>query len=489
MNRGVAKVCLGVLLAAVPASARAQQRTPSADTLMARVLTLPEAMALAVDGNRDLRIAELELEKAEDQVDEAWGKTLPTVDASANYTHNFKVSPVFIPGAIVGQPDKDLVPVTFGAKHSWQATIDATQPLFDPAIFVGVGAAGRYKALQTEVVRGTRDQVATAARIAFYDALLAQESARLNRESLTRVQQTLDETKAMYQAGLTSEFESLRLQVELSNVQSDLRRAENAADAALRTLAVQLGLDPSAPLEVAGSLASLELEPAANEEPANREVLETAGVVDPTQRSPEELFEMARRGRSDLRQLRLTRELRQTEVRLEKWSYLPKVSLFGNYTVAAQQQEFHFFGEQGSRGFGQVAGVRVTLPVFSGFQRWNRIEQKQAVVDEVDAQIDQAVDRTESQVTTLYEQVQEARQRADAQRESVAQAQRGYDIASAEYREGLGSRLQVTDAEVSLRRAEFNYAQAVYDWLVARARLDEAVGMVPLTGDDDATDR
>jgi outer membrane protein TolC len=74
----------------------------------------------------------------------------------------------------------------------------------------------------------------------------------------------------------------------------------------------------------------------------------------------------------------------------------------------------------------------------------------------------------------------ESRRRADAQRRAVRQAQRGFEIASAQYREGLGSQLELTDAEVALRESEFNYAQAAYDFLVAQANLDLAVGSVPL---------
>jgi len=70
--------------------------------------------------------------------------------------------------------------------------------------------------------------------------------------------------------------------------------------------------------------------------------------------------------------------------------------------------------------------------------------------------------------------------RATAQRLAVGQAQRGYEIASAQYTEGLASQLELTDAEVALRQSEFNYAQAVYDYLVARAQFDEATGQVPL---------
>ena len=79
--------------------------------------------------------------------------------------------------------------------------------------------------------------------------------------------------------------------------------------------------------------------------------------------------------------------------------------------------------------------------------------------------------------------------RARGQGLAVGQAQRGFEIASAQYREGLSSQLEVTDAEVALRQSEFNYAQAVYDYLVARAQLDEAMGRVPMVDVDARGDR
>jgi outer membrane protein TolC len=63
-----------------------------------------------------------------------------------------------------------------------------------------------------------------------------------------------------------------------------------------------------------------------------------------------------------------------------------------------------------------------------------------------------------------------------------SQAQRGFEIAIAQYREGLGSQLELTDSEVALRQSEINYAGAVYDYLSAWAELDRAVGESPDAG-------
>lgn len=467
---GVTALALGVglLLDAGTASAQVQQDS-------ARLMSLREAVELALEQNRDLRVARLEHEKASELADEAWGRTMPTVDANASYNRNLSIAPFFLTNEETGE----VTPIIFGGEHSWQLSIDGSQPLFDPAVVVGVGAASRYESYQAEIVRGTEQQIVTRARLSFYEVLLAEEAARLNRESFERIQETLRETRAMHAAGLTSEYEVLRLEVELSNVESDMRRAEDAVLAARRSLAVELGLDPEAPVRPAGALASLELEPGANQEPANRAVFETAGLLQPESQPVEELVAQARAGRSDLRQLDLLEALRGAELRLERWSYLPTVSLFGSYGIGAQSQEFNFFGgSAGQRGYGRVVGLRLSMPIFAGFQRPSRIAQREAVVEQVRVQHERASDQVESQIRTLHEQLVQARRRADAQRRAVAQAERGYRIASAEYREGLGSRLNVTDAEVALRRAEFNYAQSVYDYLAARARLDEATGTV-----------
>ena len=129
-----------------------------------------------------------------------------------------------------------------------------------------------------------------------------------------------------------------------------------------------------------------------------------------------------------------------------------------------------------------------SVPIFSGFRQDARIDQRRASVRQAEAQRSLAVDQAASEVRSLVENADEALDRARAQRLAVTQANRGFEIASAQYREGLGSQLELTDAEVALRQSEFNYAQAVFDYLVARAELDQATGQVPLVDVEPATE-
>ncbi len=448
----------------------------------ARVLGLEEAVRTALDRSREVRSAELGLEEANERVSEAWSSVYPSIDFNASYTRNLSPSVNFLPAAIfdpTAGPD-DYIAVQFGADNQWQSTISLEQPIFSAGAFLGVGAAGRYRSLQEEVVRGRVQTVVTGVRTAYYGLLLAQEQARLTENSVRRVRQSLEETKALNTAGIASDYDVLRLEVELANLVPNLRRAENAVEQARRQLAVELDLPEGAALQVRGALASIDLENPGANTPENREILSFVGFQDAA--DVERAVSMAREMRSDIRQLELTASLRKTEMRLEQVEYLPRISFFGNYIINAQDNGSpNFFARgDGQRAYSRNIGISVSLPIFQGFSRDARIDQRRAVLRQAETETEYVTDQVVSEVRTLVDLADEAYLRASGQGLAVQQARRGFEIASAQYREGLGSQLELTDAEVALRQSEFNYAQAVYDYLVARAELDQATGRVPL---------
>lgn len=467
---------LGALaLCATPVQAQVQgsQQVPSSPTL-----TLEQAVVLALEHNRELADARLGLRAAQGQVREAWGEVMPSLDAVASYTRNLSVPTNFLP-RIFFDPDADpdeLVPVKFGADNTWSFQLRASQPLFRASAFLGVGAADSYESLQAEAVRGRAAAVATRVRVAYYDVLLADEGARLNENTVRRIRQSLEETQAMHRAGLASDYDVLRLQVELANVEPNLRRAHDAAAAARRALAIEVGVEALDSVNVVGALADFDFsQPVASSSPGlHLAALRTEAVDD-----AQEAIETALANRSDVRQARLTERLRQTEVRVERAEYLPTVSLFGSYSINAQNNgDPSFFGGSDEfRSYGRQVGIEVSLPLFSGFQRPARLQQKEAALEQSRVGGRLLRDQVEHEVRTLLAQVEEARERGAAQQLAREQAQRGYEIASVQYREGISSPLELTDAEVALRQSEFNYAQAVYDYLTARARLDEALGV------------
>ena len=481
------------LVMPMPAAAQADTRPPQTSGARS-LLTMREAVETALEGNQQLENARQTLEAAQAQAREAWGSIMPRANFSMNYTRNLLLPQFFLPARFVDPtaPEGEVVAVETGSDNSWFAQARVDQPIFDGQAFIGVGAAERFEALQQEVLRGRAQQVVTSTRLGYYNVLLAKEQLRLTTESVARVKRVLEETRMLHQAGLASEYDVLRLEVELSNLEPNARRAGDALESARRALAVEMGVGSLEGVELAGSLLTLELPELPDVAPvaaaadvggAGRDLLLDRSI-EAAAMTEEQLLEAAHDSRSDLRQLRLTRELRETERKAELSNYLPKVFAFGTWAKQSQHDgAFEFFG--GNSFETGAVGIQVDIPLFSGFQRPARLSRMGAVVDQVEAQLAYATEQAENDVLTLQDQAREAYERAAAQERAVAQATRGFEIARQEFGAGVGSQLQVTDAELALRQSEFNYAQSVYDYLTAQARLDAAIGAVPLvdTGD------
>lgn len=475
----VGAVSLALLAMSHPASGQDVPETYS----------LERALQVALTNSHDITAAEQSVRIADQQVREAWSNVYPDLSASASYQRNLKVQQGFLPAQFF-DPDADpgeVIPVQFGSDNTWNAGLTANQPLFEYDVFIGVGAAGRFRSLEGERMRGATQQVVTTVRQAYLNALLAHEEVRLTENSVRRVRQTLEETRAMNRAGLSSSYDVLRLEVQLATLEPNLRRAENAVAARKRELLIEMGLSPDEAIELEGNLGDLDVAAPAENADANRRLMATTGLPLEASLDLQELREIAVRRRTDLRQQRLNINLEQARLSVQRAEYYPSLALFSNYNVQAQtngQWFKDFFGGPNSRTTSAVTGISISVPIFQGFARDARIQQTRAALTQFEARLTRAQKEIESEVRTVLESLEEARLRVESQRRAVQQARRGFEIASAEYRQGVGSQLQITDAEVALRETEFNYAQAVYDYLTARVRLDAAVGTVPVAPGD-----
>ncbi len=449
-------------------------------------LSLGGALEAALANSWALRDVRLGLSVADQQVREAWSNVMPSVRASASYQRNLKVQQAFLPAFIFDPdaPPDELVPVRFGSDNTWQAGLTLEQPLFEYGVFIGVGAAARYRSLEEERVRGAVHELVTSVRMAYLEALLRSEEVRLTEQSVERVRRTLEETRALNRAGLASDYDVLRLEVQLANLEPNLIRARNGVLAAKRALLTVIGRDPRGAdrVELEGSLNRLDITAFAANGPEERTLLQYAGLDGEDAggwQDPEALYGEALEARSRVQQARLAVELERARLKAQWAEYFPKLTLFSSYNLTAQQNGVpEFFGSERQRASFAFAGLRVELPVFLGFARDARVQQAKSTLAQAEVRLQQVEFETLREVRDLVELVDESRRRVASQRQAVAQARRGYEIASAEYRSGLGSQLQITDAEVALRQSEFNYSQAVYDYLVARVRLEAALGRV-----------
>lgn len=482
--------CLGTPSRAVAQEAEAAQRIETSATAQG-AFTLRRCVEFALQHSRTLRDARLGLDVADAQVREAWGEVMPHIDASASLTRNITEQTAFFP-RIFFDPDagpNDFVNVKFAGDNLWNTTLTLEQPLFQAEAFVGLGAASRFRSLQTERVRGSTQALVTDVRTFYYRALLDRENVRLLRESIRRIQTTLDGARGLESAGLGSSYDVLRLEVELAKLQPNLQRALNILAETERDLRLAMGLDMNEPLALVGSLNTMDLEDLQANSTENRALLRAAGVTVQSLEDLERLLELSEARRSELVQARLDTHLARAQLSAERATVYPKLMMFVNYRIDAQQDgALDFFGSTDEqRSDNLQAGVRLEVPVWQGGQRYSRMAQRGFQLRQREEREALSAQRAKDEIRTRLMQLLEARQRARAQKGAIGQAQRGFDIASEEFRNGLGTQINATDAEVALREAEFDYAQAVFDVLNYQAQLDAAVGIVPLVDEIDTS--
>ena len=175
-----------------PASAPAQQ-----------VITVDDAIRLAVASNHDLAASKLEVERSDARVKEAWGSALPRIDFGGRYTRALKKPVFFLPD--FENPGSGVVtPIEIGSDHAFDLGFNANQILFNATVFIGVGAASTYSRGARELFRAKEAETVTSARKAFYAVLVAREVKDLVQQTLANSEENFKTARILFEQGLVS---------------------------------------------------------------------------------------------------------------------------------------------------------------------------------------------------------------------------------------------------------------------------------------------
>lgn len=433
---------------------------------------LDQAIATALANNTDLRIARLAIDDSEQQVMLAWAEVMPTVTSSLNYTRSIELPVQFLPGEFFGGAPGTLVPIKFGADNSWQGGFTVNQTLFRGDAIVAISSRDVYRLAAIENSRAAAQQVVTRTRLAYYGVLIAEAQLRLADASLTRLRANLAENRARAAAGLLDEYEVLRLDVQLANEEPRRAEALDAFDKALRDLNLAMGLPVDAPTAVIGDLVSLDVF-ALETDSTNAGLMAVDRMVPllPVDR----LDPAANRG--DLRTLDVQRRLKDREIFAIKTEFLPEITASYNRQWTDAFNGDVALADNWSRF--QTVSVNVSLPLFNGWRRMTNLKRAQIERRGIDEQVRFAEQNARNELTTAWQRLERVFETAASRKRAVEQARRGYDIALARYRGGVGSQLDVSEAEYQFQLAELNYATLVFDYLSAKAQYDLSRGDVP----------
>ncbi|MCG2587691.1 TolC family protein [Rhodohalobacter sulfatireducens] len=443
-------------------------------------LTIDQVIKLSVVNNPEVKRAILSVENADEQVKLAWSEVLPDVTSSASFTRNIEIPVNFVPATFFdpnADPD-ELVPLQFGTDNNWQGGITVSQNIFRGEAIVGISSSSVFKSVQEEALRSTIQQIITQSRKGFHAVLIAEEQLRLQEATIERIEENLEENRSRYEAGLIEEYDVLRLEVQLANQQPQLKDAQLSVEEAYRNLKELMALPLDLPLEIVGSLSEYQINNPAEGGNENETIYNLVEATPLPMLNEGEALDVMRNKRGDLRVLEVQQSLKDREIRAIKSRFLPTVTADYNLQWTAAQPGTPRPFESAVRF--QTLMVNVSVPIFTGFERMANLNIAQIEKRDLEVQEWAAEKTALNEYETTLERLRNLEETANARRQAVDQAQRGYEIAVNRYENGVGSQLEVTEAELQVREAELNYALSVADYLNSKADFDLAIGMVPM---------
>jgi outer membrane protein TolC len=374
------------------------------------------------------------------------------------YVRNIQV-PVFFFPSFGFDPVRGLVPIEgqlqairAGLANSYTVTGSVNMPIIQEDLRHAVRMSEIAQTLSAESSVGARVQKVRDVKKAYYDVLMAEEQERLLRQSIARSEETLTQVRSLSAKGLATETDTLRAYVNVENQRPMLTKAANGIRAARALLSVTLGLEYSQTIELADTLSpNLQAASGLAYEAALQQAL----------------------SRSDLKQLALRKDLADAEIASNVAGHLPSLAAFGQYQIISQSDNFEFSKQQFPNS--SYVGVQV-VPIFSGFRTDAKVQQATLGKLQAEKQFDFAKNIAQTEVRIGLANVEEARERITAQERTVQAAERSYKAVRSRYAQGLIRQIEVSDADLALAQAKTNYFQAVYDYLVAVADLDKALG-------------
>lgn len=386
-------------------------------------LSLEKSIELALKNNPAIQIANTDREKSVWGVKEAEGGKLPSLSLGSNYRTN--------------QDTKGSGDFNNSLSLNWQ-------------LYSGGRLENQVKQSELGVtnadlsVEKTKQQVKLDAISGYYDVLAARNLLAVNQETVDNLTTHLNNVQAQYDTGVVAKSDLLRSQVELANAQQNLIKAQNNYEVALSALFTTMNIKYDNDVTLDGDL-----------------------QYESDNRTLEDCISAAMKNRPDIAQANVAVDIASSGVDSAKSGKLPTVSL-----SASTGWNNNILPDTDSWS----VGVGASFNVFDGGITNNKIKGAESSLAKAKLQVQQTESSAEQEVRQSYLNMKEAEKRQESTKMTVGKANEDLYIAQEKYKAGMGTNLDVIDAQLALTQAQTNHVQALYDYNVNKAKLDKAIG-------------
>ena len=413
------------------------------DTL---TLNLDKALEIALSDNPTIKVAEEEIALKKVSHKEAWQNLLPEASISGTMSHTI-TAPQFSIGDQTVKMGKDKANTATG-------TLNISLPLFAPAVYRAMSMTKTDIELAVEKSRASKQDLVNQVTKAYYQLMLTQDSYDVLQKSYKLAEDNYNIVNAKYRQGTVSEFDKITAEVQMRSVKPSVISAGNAVTLSKLQLKVLMGITADVDIKIDDSLAAYEGVVFANQ--LDNTVHE--GLVNNT----------------TMKQLELNRLMLQENIKSLRTNFMPTLGLGYSYQYQSMNNDsWNVFNYNYGSSSSLVFSLSIPLYKASNFTKLksNRIQMRQLDQNRLDTER-----KLNMQITSYQDNMSASSEQVSSNKENVMQAEKAVQIAGKRYEVGKGTVLELNTSQVQLTEAELTYNQSIYDYLVAKADLDQVLG-------------
>ncbi|RFZ84630.1 TolC family protein [Mucilaginibacter terrenus] len=445
------RILLIISCVAAGFTARAQtQQTPHTFNF-----SVQEAVDYALSHKDTAINAGLDVKSADYRVKEIIGQGFPQISGAATFQDYLKVPTTLLPGEFFGQPAGTFIPVKFGVKYQSNLALTLSQLLFDPSYIIGLQGRKTYKELYERSYQNTRIDITAKVTKAYYQVLVSNEQVKLLDANIAQLSEQVKQTTAQNKQGFVEKIDVDRISVQYNNLVTTRENTLRLLALNYQLLKFQLGMSADDVLTLRDDLTSVPLE---------QNVAET--VTDST----------FYKNRIEYKLSESNLKLTEFDLKRQKAQFLPTLSANASYASSYQNNSF---GNLYSTSFpSSYIGLTLNVPIFSGFQRTNRVKQAAIVVEKNRNLLNGLKNGLTLQAESARIMYFNSIQSLNNQKRNQDLAREVLRVSKIKYQQGVGSSIEVTQAQTALETADNQYIQSLYDALVSRVDLNRAYGKI-----------
>ena len=420
-----------------------------------RKLSLQECLQLAIENNENLKNSKLEERISKALSREYLSIGLPQInfDGGLQYNHDVPKSLIDISRFMPGVPEGTEQEVQFGQAYDGRVDLFINQMIFNGSYFVGLSAAKELVRLSEKMTKRDEIDINISVQKAFYTVLNTKSRIELVNNNLDRLQNLLKETSQLYQNGFIEKLDVDRIQVAYNNLNSEKIKADRLYELSKEVLNFQIGLPIGTKIELIGSL--------------SEEIINdfTYNLND---------FDYSKRIEYSI--LQTDKNLKFYDLKNNRSQYYPQIYANYNYGYNTSSSNYDLFFESDRwKSFGTL-GLKIIVPIFDGFLKRSKINQSKYKIEQVENQmmfLERSINLQINQSIINYENTRES---LVVSKQNLDLAQNVYNATERKYKEGVGSNLELIDSNNSLKIAQNQYYNSLYESILASIDIKKTLG-------------